>query len=245
MAVELPNTSLSVNDARILNALFDPETLPSSVARSKDSALIDSSLPPHPQISATQLDELEAHQNDIIKSVSSNSTPAQINSAITQVDASIAECPSYPSAHLNRAMLWRLKLEAGLNDAEKESIYSRAAQKDIDALFNDLAHAIHLCLPSTSPSSASVSPYIARILRTAHSHRAYLYLKAVETDAALWGLSKSELEEAASRDFSAAARFGDEVAREMSVRTNPYAKMCGAIVRNALREEREEYEGKH
>lgn len=53
------------------------------------------------------------------------------------------------------------------------------------------------------------------------------------------GMGKTELEEAASKDFSGAARFGDEVAREMSVRTNPYAKMCGAIVRNALKEERE------
>ena len=56
-------------------------------------------------------------------------------------------------------------------------------------------------------------------------------------------MGKSELEEAASRDFAAAARYGDEVAREMSVRTNPYAKMCGAIVRNALKEEREGFRG--
>ena len=57
------------------------------------------------------------------------------------------------------------------------------------------------------------------------------------------GKGKSELEEMASRDFASAARFGDEVAREMSVRTNPYAKMCGAIVKNALREERGEVVG--
>ena len=63
-------------------------------------------------------------------------------------------------------------------------------------------------------------------------------MKAVETETELNGLGKSELEELASKDFAAAARFGDEVAREMSVRTNPYAKMCGAIVRNALAEER-------
>lgn len=57
------------------------------------------------------------------------------------------------------------------------------------------------------------------------------------------GKGKNELEEAASGDFAGAARFGDEVAREMSVRTNPYAKMCGAIVREAMREERRELEG--
>lgn len=82
-----------------------------------------------------------------------------------------------------------------------------------------------------------MSEYQAKILRTAYSHRAYLYLKAAETGASLQGLEKSELEELASKDFAGAARYGDEVAREMSVRTNPYAKMCGAIVRNALKEE--------
>ena len=65
-----------------------------------------------------------------------------------------------------------------------------------------------------------------------------MYLKASETRTELKGLEQSELEELASKDFAAAARYGDEAAREMSVRTNPYAKMCGAIVKNALREER-------
>lgn len=50
--------------------------------------------------------------------------------------------------------------------------------------------------------------------------------------------SKSELEDMASKQFSKAAWYGDPVAREMSVRTNPYAKMCGAIVREAIEEER-------
>lgn len=104
-------------------------------------------------------------------------------------------------------------------------------------LFTDLSRAIHLSLPPSSPTDP-VSAYQARILRTAYSHRAFLYLKASETSTDLKGLGKNELEELASKDFAAAARYGDEVAREMSVRTNPYAKMCGAIVKNALREEK-------
>ena len=131
-------------------------------------------------------------------------------------------------------MLRRMRIEASLQ--ESQNIFS-APKQDIQDLFQDLSRAIHLALPASSPS-APVSEYAARILRTAYSHRAYLYLKAVETATELNGLAKSEIEELASRDFAAAARFGDEVAREMSVRTNPYAKMCGAIVRNALREER-------
>lgn len=48
----------------------------------------------------------------------------------------------------------------------------------------------------------------------------------------------------AARDFDAGGRYGNPVAREMSVRTNPYAKLCGNIVREAMRREVEEFGGR-
>lgn len=156
---------------------------------------------------------------------------------MTQLGEIINTWPTYPSAFLNRAMLRRLGLEKNHGTDLFE-----APQSDIGRLFSDLARAIHLAMPVSSPSS-TVSPYQARILRTALSHRAFLYLKASEGGKQLDGKGKTELEELASTDFAAAARYGDEAAREMSVRTNPYAKMCGAIVRNALKEEMREAEG--
>ncbi|KAF2129080.1 hypothetical protein P153DRAFT_357542 [Dothidotthia symphoricarpi CBS 119687] len=229
----IPNTSLTANDARILNALFDPETLPSSVAKSKDASSIDASLLSHPNIPSSQLSTLETKQNDIVRQVSNTSRVTEIDLSISEMDRIIETYPNYPSVYVNRAMLRRLRLESSLGSSQ--SIFS-ASISNVEPLFTDLARAIHLSLPSLS--SAPVSPYQARILRTAYSHRAYLYLKAAETGTELQGLGKNELEELASKDFAAAARYGDEVAREMSVRTNPYAKMCGAIVRNALAEER-------
>ncbi|KAJ4348049.1 uncharacterized protein N0V89_009421 [Didymosphaeria variabile] len=151
----------------------------------------------------------------------------------------ITKYPEYPSAYLNRAMLRRMKLESTLS--KDESIFS-SSEPEIDALFMDISRAISKTVSSPSATS-SVSPYQARILRTAYSHRAYLYLKAAELGVEWRGKSKSELEESASADFALAAKFGDEVAREMSVRTNPYAKMCGAIVKNALAEERRDMLG--
>ncbi|OSS48006.1 hypothetical protein B5807_06323 [Epicoccum nigrum] len=236
MAVDTINTSLSANDARILNALFDPETLPSSVAKSKDASAIDATLPSHPTIPDSQLSELETQQNDIVRRTSKESSLETIGSGIGDLDRIIALHPTYPSAFVNRAMLRRLKIEATV---PAESHIFSSPEADIESLFTDLARAIHLSLPASSPT-APVSEYQARILRTAYSHRAFLYLKASETGTTLRGLGKSELEEMASGDFAAAARYGDEAAREMSVRTNPYAKMCGAIVKNALREERKE-----
>jgi hypothetical protein len=49
--------------------------------------------------------------------------------------------------------------------------------------------------------------------------------------------SSERLEERASHDFSMAGKYGSELARAMAVRTNPYAKMCGAIVQTAMRNE--------
>ncbi|KAH9883090.1 hypothetical protein J1614_000460 [Plenodomus biglobosus] len=235
MAIDVPTTTLSANDKRILDALFDPETLPSSVARSKDATAIDPSLPAHSVIPSPQLSTLETQQNEIVRQVSSTSSIESIEAALAQLDRTIADWPNYSSAYVNRAMLRRLRIEATLQPLDH--IFS-APENDIEALFTDLTRAIHNALPQSSPD-APVSPYQARILRTAYSHRAFLYLKAVETETALSGQSKTDLEELASKDFAVAAKYGDEVAREMSVRTNPYAKMCGAIVRNALREERE------
>lgn len=241
MAVCLPNTNLSANDARILNALFDPETLPSSVAQQKDtSSSIDSSLPAHPSIPGPQITSLEHQQSDIISRISSTSSIAEIDAAIAELNGVIEQYPEYAGAWVNRAMVRRMKMEIALE--EGKNIFTTAtetSEPDIETVFSDLAQAIQLSLPPPSASSASqpVSAHAAKVLRTACSHRAYLYLKAVESETRLHGLTRSELEESASKDFAVAARYGDEVAREMSVRTNPYKKMCGVIVRDALREE--------
>ena len=53
--------------------------------------------------------------------------------------------------------------------------------------------------------------------------------------AQLRGLRRADREEMASRDFAMGARYGDEDARAMAVRTSPYAKLCGEIVKEAMR----------
>jgi hypothetical protein len=49
--------------------------------------------------------------------------------------------------------------------------------------------------------------------------------------------SAERLEERASQEFALAGKYGSDLARAMAVRTNPYAKMCGAIVKTALQRE--------
>lgn len=49
--------------------------------------------------------------------------------------------------------------------------------------------------------------------------------------------SVAKSEESASHDFAMAGKYGSQLARAMSVRTNPYAKLCGAIVQTAMQAE--------
>jgi hypothetical protein len=53
----------------------------------------------------------------------------------------------------------------------------------------------------------------------------------------LQDMGPDQLEEMASRDFFFGGRYGNKVAQQLAVQTNPYAKMCGAIVKEALRKE--------
>lgn len=49
--------------------------------------------------------------------------------------------------------------------------------------------------------------------------------------------SKMEFEAAASRDFALGGRYGNEIAKGLAVATNPTAKLCGQIVREAMKKE--------
>lgn len=53
----------------------------------------------------------------------------------------------------------------------------------------------------------------------------------------LQGLNHDAIEAFARRDLEAAGQYGDEGARDLAVRLNPYAKLCGDVVREAMRGE--------
>ncbi|KAF2202755.1 hypothetical protein GQ43DRAFT_479621 [Delitschia confertaspora ATCC 74209] len=238
MAVQPPSApTLSANDRTVLAALFDPEAFPSAHSKSRNTAPVDRFLPSLPQIANSNLESLEKQQKELVlrlgQSEGAETAPKpELESIKNELDSIVSAHPNYASAYLNRAMTRRLLVEA-----QEGGLFSAPSSNSLDQIFADLSRAIFLTQPPTQ--STPISPFSARILRTAYSHRAYLYLKASEIGVAIKGMGKTELEDMASRDFKTAAWYGDDVAREMSVRTNPYAKMCGEIVRNAIKEERE------
>ncbi|CAL3966972.1 unnamed protein product [Diplocarpon coronariae] len=114
-------------------------------------------------------------------------------------------------------------------------------------ILTDLSTAITLLAPA-SPYQP-LSPQAAKTLAQAHTQRGALYhvtaralavagaeLRVAE-DAREHGWSALRFAEEASRDFAAGGRFGSEVARGLAVGVNPTAKLCGEMVREALRME--------
>jgi hypothetical protein len=260
-----PAINLSSNDAAVLQALFDAE----SSASSSTLAKIDSSLPSFPSIPDHNptIESIKQRELAIIRRIQNatdNEKLSVLDEAITELGGLISEAPDYPPLYANRAQALRMHIQASSaattaesdnNNTEDNAIFSTTYADNATRLWSDLTQAITLSTPSQQTSS--VSPAQARLLSNAHTHRGYILLKAAKIrkdqnpgDTKIGGGpqqlrnigTRDELEEMASRDFFQAGRYGNDVAREVSVQTNPYAKMCGTIVKEALRKEMEEFQ---
>ena len=115
-------------------------------------------------------------------------------------------------------------------------------------ILQDIAKAISLATPEQL--SSAISSLDARVLASAYTHRGYLLLLASKSEdnrrmlddvPVLKDLSREDLEEAASRELGLGGRYGNETARQLAIKTNPYAKLCGSIVREALTKEIADY----
>lgn len=252
--------SLTSNDAAVLQALFDAESSPSS------GITVDPSLPSWPakvNISQADLTTLKKREAEIVRKLQTNETPSRenIQSALDDLDSLLNQYPTYPSAYTNRAQVLRLRVDIQYNESPSQNnshaseataddaLFSPGAVSFSSRIFADLGQAITLATPA-SPADP-MSSVQARLLADAHTHRGYLLLKAarVKKDQAgqdggeavgpecLRGLSADQLEEMASHDFFLGGRYGNKVAQQLAVQTNPYAKMCGAIVKEAMRKE--------
>ncbi|GKZ19906.1 hypothetical protein AbraIFM66951_007718 [Aspergillus brasiliensis] len=246
--------NLTTNDSAVLQALFDAESSPSN------SITINSSLPAYPShlnITPELLQSLQSREVSIIRTLQSETTLeiATIQQAIRDLDTLIAENPTYPSAYVNRAQTLRLLIdktnsnsgESSGQDNDDDKIFSPENTEPASTILADLGNAITLATPR-SPADP-VSTVQARLLADAHTHRGYLLLKAARVKKErkeggvpggpdqLRVMEPEQLEDMASRDFFFGGRYGNKVAQQLAVQTNPYAKMCGAIVKEALRKE--------
>lgn len=221
----------------VLKSLFDPEASTTPEAKSSPPS---TSLPGIP---GQQFCAARAIEVGIIAPLH-HGTPTleTVRKAIDELSSLITRYPSYSSAYINRAQATRFLIPI---DGLFTSEYSEASTQ----LLTDLQHGITLASPlSLDPP---LSTHQTTVLAAAHTHRGFLLLKLanlVSEGKPVFGVSESlqsasaeSIEEQASRDFAAGGKYGDARAKEMAVRTNPYAKMCGAIVKEALKKEGEEW----
>lgn len=227
--------SFTARDELVLKTLFDPEAAATSAIR------IDKQLPPHPSYTISTFTQIRALESSIIRPLATTDTTREsVQDVIQQLSVLISQHPTLASAYVNRAQARRLLVSPSELFATKDLV---------DQVLHDLGRAIDFASPS-SPTEA-VSPYQADVLAASHTHRAVILLKLAEllrhddddgtaargVNASLGDLGADAVEELASRDFALGGKFGNKMALQMSVKTNAYAKMCGAIVKEAMRKE--------
>ena len=200
---------LTARDIRILSLLLDPEALPTAPTPNINNETPTSSF---------QTDELE-HIRFLEKKAIEMAEYGSVQNAENLLSQTIMQFPNGPPS------LWTNRAQA------------RRLLGNIDGALDDLGQAILVAGPSDVGPISSVN---AKILSDAYIHRATIFLLLAKGNivSAMVNEDCSEsLMERASQDFSMAGGYGNELGRMMAVRTNPYAKLCGAIVETALRKE--------
>ncbi|GAB1313275.1 hypothetical protein MFIFM68171_03485 [Madurella fahalii] len=253
---------LSRRDINVLEKIKDPEFDPSFAIQvdptlPKDPHISDLE---YQQISQQERDIILSIQNlEIEKARPQPGNTEEVDivggyrECVSRLSRLIYDHPRYASARNNRAQaLRRLYGDSILvTDAPR---LPQALIREVDdaerletakTLLDDLDRAISLLTPAVPYSR--LSPQVAKTLAMAHTQRAAIYLmtsklmlsKAVSVDEARpesrW--SKLDFEERASQDFALGGRYGNEIAKGLAVSTNPTAKLCGQMVREAMKKE--------
>ena len=226
-------TQLSTNDNAVLGALFDPESSLSNSTQVSASAPSD--------LEPSRLESIQENERETLRALNHDQpSRPEIEGTIKQLDHIISENPTYASGWNNRAQTRRMLYKI-------EELYAQI--EDLRLILQDLAQAIELATPKNSLTP--VPALNAKVLASAHTHRGYLLYTASRSDdltklitgavASLSKLDKDGLEEMASREFTLGGRYGNDTARQLAVRTNPYAKLCGSIVKEAMQREVADY----
>lgn len=230
-------SALTIRDNLILKNLFDPEAAATSEPQHAKPTV---SLPGMTEdyFSASRSTELRI----IVLLQDDTSDQDLIKTAIKDLSNLVQESPGYASAYINRAQARRMLVPV-------EGLFTAEHAEASGSLLSDLRRGIELAEPATF--EPSISDHRRQVLSAAYTHRGFLLLKIADMLRAekqihgvserLQSASPESIEEQASRDFALGGKWGNKEAQGMAVRTNPYAKMCGAIVKEALRKENEEW----
>lgn len=237
---------LSNADAKVLAQVFDPESAPT-----KAEVVVNPDLPADRNVQdAARLGQIKAQERKaiaIIEEAERQKTPkgTAYCDALAILDALIDENPEYASARNNRAQLRRWMYGDRNTLCQKRSCAVTERSEAGLAGVHDLQSCIELASPERQQDA--VSPTQGRLLAQAYTQLGAMYFAAskdLECDDEMHivrlegdGWSQGKFEEEASRLFYLGGLYGNEVAKALAVHTNPHAKLCGSIVKEAMRKE--------
>ena len=219
--------NLTSRDSAILSSLFTNEPPQILIPRHAPTS-ISSALQSIKRAEATAIAPL----------AKGDSSTETIRKAIDDLDSIIREHEDYASAYNNRAQAQRLLLG---DDLTKEGT---------NGIWEDLKICITL-------SKNVESQRDEKLLGAAYTQRGVLLLATAKSlkssdstslrdnlpqDLKHLGgeASAEEMEHEAENNFKTGAGYGDEAAKMMVVHLNPMRKLCGQMVREALRRDMEE-----
>ncbi|KYK55264.1 hypothetical protein DCS_07227 [Drechmeria coniospora] len=256
------HVNLSTRDANVLEKIKDPEANPAAALVTDSSlprdphvtdSLVYEDLVRRERAVILVIQDIERQLSDAQTEDADDVAIEAYNRCLSDLDSLVAEHPDYASARNNRAQLLRrlygdamlLHITTGmpmpLIPQPPPSDRRRAAR----TVLHDIERSIALLSPATP--TTPLSPQAARTLSMVHTQRAAIYLKTskllpdrrLDLDESLaearW--SRHNFEEAASRDLANGGRYGNQLAKSLAVSVNPTAKLCGQIVREALKKE--------
>ncbi|KAI5805288.1 hypothetical protein DFH27DRAFT_512207 [Peziza echinospora] len=224
---------LTVNDTAVLSLIFDPEASQSSSA---STIAIDPALPDHPTLSPATLAALRRRELIAIKKAE-RAIAISTEGGDSAPQLGDTEYPAYPGGWNNLAQLRRVRIQflgehvrgAALDVGAEECLIERHLKKAIEL--------------ATAPSAAAtISASTAKTLQASYNQLGVLYLAWSKSrdharEAREGGAAAAGWEEKASWAFGMAGNYGSELGRTMAARTNPYAKMCAGMVREAMKME--------
>ncbi|KAH6606677.1 hypothetical protein Trco_005830 [Trichoderma cornu-damae] len=258
----MTTVSLSRRDINVLEKIKDPESNPAAgvvidSALPRDPQITDHSVYERVvERERTVIRTLQAIETQLSSSRSEGDAEQAIEgykTCVSDLGHLISDYPLYASARNNRAQIMRrlygdsmllnytATMPMPLIPQPEPSEKRKAAKNALE----DMEIAIQLLTPS-SPATP-MSAQAARTLSMAHTQRAAMYLRTAKllSDRQLdvddsrqeptW--SRMDFEEAASKDLALGGRYGNQIAKALAVSVNPTAKLCGQMVREAMKKE--------
>lgn len=215
-------TQLSTHDQVVLSKILNPGELEEPTQAQQKRIQVNTYLPPDQHVTVELVEKFVEIEKTAIESVDKDGSVTNVKRAIEQLKEIIVEAPKYASVYNNLAQLERILGQKGEKTVSKQEIVE------------NLQRAIKLA----GPEQLIISKMQATVLQQAYAQLGQIYMENRDNyDGDSWAD-----EEKASECFRRAGEYGNKIAAELAVKVNPYARLCGNIVREALIEEGKKWE---